>query len=125
MESHTHTHGNFRLRYGHPLPMGASLVAGGVNFSIFSMHATSCTLVLFQKGAPEPFAEIPIPPEFRLGNVWAMAVLDVDPSAIEYGYRFDGPRDPREGHLFNPQIIVTDPYARELSGDGLWRGPRH
>ena len=44
---HTHTHGEFRLRYGHPLPFGASHVPGGVNFSIFSANATSCTLGAF------------------------------------------------------------------------------
>lgn len=122
--THTHTHGDFRLRYGHPLPFGASHVPHGINFSIFSAHATSCTLVLFDRGAAEPFAEIPFPPEFRLGNVWAMTVFDLNYHQIEYGYRFDGPNDPREGLYFDPKKIVLDPYARDVSGHVVWREPQ-
>ena len=92
---HTHTHGEFRLRYGHPLPFGASHVPGGVNFSIFSANAASCTLVLFEREASVPFAEIPFPAEYRLGNVWAMTVFDLNYEQVEYGYRFDGPHEPR------------------------------
>ncbi len=121
--THTHTHGDFRLRYGHPLPFGASHVPHGINFSIFSAHATSCTLVLFDRGAAEPFVEIPFPPEFRLGDVWAMTVFDLDYHKIEYGYRFDGPHDPREGIYFDPKKILLDPYARDVSGHALWRNP--
>jgi isoamylase len=119
--NHTHTHENFRLRYGHPMPFGASHVPGGVNFSIFSTHATSCTLVLFEKGAPAPYAEIPFPPECRLGHVWAMTVFDLNYENIEYGYRFDGPYNPAEGHRFDPSIILLDPYAREISGRDTWK----
>jgi glycogen operon protein len=97
-QSPTHSHGEFKLRYGHPMPFGASHVPHGVNFSIFSVHATACTLVLFEKGSAEPMAEIPFPPECRLGQVWAMTVYDLDYEKIEYGFRFDGPFDPKEGH---------------------------
>lgn len=121
--NHTHTHENFRLRYGHPLPFGASHVPGGVNFSIFSAHATACTLVLFERGADQPLAEIPFPPEFRLGNVWTMTVFDLDYRKIEYGYRFDGTHDPRDGQHFDPAKIVVDPYAREISGRNVWKKP--
>lgn len=112
----THHHGVFRLRYGHPLPFGASLVPGGVNFSIYSTHATGCTLVLFEKGAQRPFAEIPFPPEFRMGDVYAMTVYDIDPGGIEYGYRMDGPFNPRAGHRFDTRHILLDPFARAVSG---------
>ncbi|WP_202803862.1 hypothetical protein [Geminocystis herdmanii] len=61
----THTHEKFKLRRGNPYPFGTSFVPGGVNFSIFSSHATSCTLVLFEKHAPQPFAEIPFPGDYR------------------------------------------------------------
>ncbi len=118
---HTHTHGPFRLRYGHPLPFGASHTPGGVNFSIFSTYATSCTLVLFDKGSATPFAEIPFPPEYRLGHVWAMMVFDLDYEAIEYGYRFDGPHNPREGFHFDATKVLLDPYAREINGRRVWR----
>ncbi len=121
--NHTHTHQNFRLRYGHPLPFGASHVPGGVNFSIFSAHATACTLVLFERGADQPLAEIPFPPEFRLGNVWTMTVFELDYRKIEYGYRFDGTHDPRDGQHFDAAKIVVDPYAREISGRNIWKKP--
>lgn len=119
---HTHAHGDFKLRYGHPLPFGASHVPHGVNFSIFSAHATACTLVLFERGADKPMAEIPFPPECRLGQVWAMTVDDLDYEKIEYGFRFDGPHDPREGHFFDPSNIVLDPHARKISGREVWMG---
>ena len=74
----THTYENFKLRRGRPFPFGATLVPGGVNFSIFSSHAISCNLVLFKKHAPEPMAEIPFPDEFRIGNVYSMIVFELD-----------------------------------------------
>jgi len=112
----THHHGVFRLRYGHPLPFGATLVPGGVNFSVFSSHATGCTLVLFEKGAKRPFAEIPFPPEFRMGDVFAMMVLDLDTANLEYGYRMDGPFNPRAGHRFDARHVLLDPFARATGG---------
>ncbi|MFZ4776885.1 MAG: glycogen debranching protein GlgX [Terrimicrobiaceae bacterium] len=120
----THSHGEYKLRYGHPLPFGASYVPHGVNFSIFSAHATACTLVLFERGVAEPVAEIPFPPECRLGQVWAMTVYDLDYEKIEYGFRFDGPYDPREGHYFDPRNVVLDPHARKIAGREVWMGPK-
>ncbi len=123
--SFTHQHENFRLRYGHPLPFGVSLVPGGINFSIYSANATGCTLVLFEKGAVAPYAEIPFPEEFKIGDVFAMIVFDLDHEAIEYGYRFTGPDDKKNGHRFDPSKILLDPYARIISGRDLWgQGPR-
>lgn len=119
----THHHGVFRLRYGHPLPFGASLVPGGVNFSVFSSNATDCTLVLFEKGALRPFAEIPFPPEFRMGDVFAMMVFDLDPHGIEYGYRMDGPFKPNAGDRFDARHILLDPFARAVAGREIFRAP--
>lgn len=121
---HTHTHGLHRLRYGHTLPFGAQPVPGGINFSVFSTHAESCTLVLFNKGGEEPVDEIPFPEEYRLGNVWAMTVLGLRAKDIEYGFRLDGPNAPKEGFRFDREAILMDPYAREVGGDGLWQGKR-
>ncbi|TSA34256.1 MAG: glycogen debranching enzyme GlgX [Verrucomicrobiaceae bacterium] len=118
----THSHGEFKLRYGHPLPFGSSHVPHGVNFSIFSAHATGCTLVLFERGAAEPLVEIPFPPEYRLGQVWAMTVDDLDYEKFDYGFRFEGPYDPREGHYFDPKNIVLDPHARKIAGREVWMG---
>ncbi len=118
--NHTHEHGDYKLRYGHPIPFGVSLVPGGINFSIFSAHATDGTLVLFEKGAPEPFVEIPFPPEFRIGHVWAMIVYDLDETRIEYGYRLGGPFDRKLGHRFDRSAILIDPFARAIGGREVW-----
>lgn len=120
----THHHGVFRLRYGHPLPFGASLVPGGINFSVFSSQATSCTLVLFEKEAARPFAEIPFPPEFRMGDVFAMTVFDLNPDGIEYGYRMEGPFHPGAGHRFDGRHILLDPFARSVGGRSVFGAPR-
>lgn len=117
----THHHGNFRLRSGKPFPFGATLVPGGVNFSIFSSHAVSCSLVLFQKHAREPFAEIPFPDEFRIGNVYCMVVFDLDYENLEYGYRMDGPNNFSWGHWFDPGKILLDPYAKNIGGRDVWK----
>ncbi len=60
----THNISGYTLRPGSPLPFGASLVAGGINFSIFSRHALACSLMLFRPDAAEPMAEIPFPSDF-------------------------------------------------------------
>ena len=117
----THAHEGFRFRAGDVFPFGATLVPNGVNFSVFSSHATACTLVLFLKGEREPMVEIPFPPEFRIGNVYTMVVFDLDVETLEYGYRMDGPWDPANGHRFDPGTILTDPYARVLGGRDVWR----
>jgi glycogen operon protein len=111
------------MRYGHALPYGASHVPGGVNFSIFSSHATSCVLVLFRKGESQPYAEIPFPPECKIGDVFAMIVYDLDYEELEYGFRMEGPWDPKAGHLFDPKKILLDPFAREIGGRDSWLRP--
>lgn len=116
----THTHGDLRLRHGRPIPFGASRVPGGVNFSVYSRYATGCTLVLFRRDAPEPFAEIPVPDRFRIGNVWSMIVFDVDADDLEYGYRMQGPWEPHRGHRFDPTTVLIDPYAPAISGRDRW-----
>ncbi|MDJ1182997.1 glycogen debranching protein GlgX [Roseofilum casamattae] len=116
----THTYETFKLRRGKPFPFGATLSAEGVNFSIFSSHATACTLVLFDRGSSQPFVEIPFPEEFRIGNVYSMMVFDLDYENIEYGYRMYGPYDTVEGHRFDPGKIVMDPYAKVIGGRDVW-----
>ena len=114
--------GDYKLSCGHLLPFGVSHVPTGVNFSIFSAHATACTLVLFKPNIEAPVAEIPFPPEYRLGHVWAMVVHDLAFEDLEYGFRFDGPMSPRDGHFFDVSKILLDPYAREIVGREEWMG---
>jgi glycogen operon protein len=116
----THRHEDYLLRAGRPIPFGASMVPGGINFAVFSRYATSCTLVLFEKGSKTPLVEIPFPDPFHIGNVYAMVVFDLDYESIEYGYRMDGPYQPDLGHHFDPSIILLDPYARLISGRDKW-----
>lgn len=114
--------GDYKLSCGHLLPFGVSHVPTGVNFSIFSAHATACTLVLFKSSVDAPVAEIAFPPEYRLGHVWAMVVHDLSLEGLEYGFRFDGPMSPRDGHFFDSSKILLDPYAREIVGREEWMG---
>ncbi len=116
----THEEAGLKFRRGHPLPFGASVVPNGVNFSICSSAATSCSLVLFNKGESEPFAEIRYPDEFRLGDVYSMTVFDLDYETLEYGFRMDGPFDPQAGDRFDKTKILSDPYARVIGGRDVW-----
>lgn len=119
----THEHEGIKYRRGRVLPFGATMVPNGVNFSIFSSAATSCTLVLFEKNAEKPFAEIPFPQEFMIGNVYSMIVFDLDYENLEYGYRMDGPFDPEKGHRFDKDKILSDPYAKAMGGRDVWLSP--
>jgi glycogen operon protein len=116
----THQYDGFRLRRGHAFPFGASVVPGGINFSVYSNHAAACTLVLFEIGADKPFVEIPFLQEFSIGKVFTMVVFDLDFEAIEYGFRMDGPWDPVNGHRFDKSKILLDPYARAITGRDRW-----
>lgn len=116
----THEHRGFRFRKGHVLPFGATVVSNGVNFSVFSSAATSCTLVLFRKREPQPLVEIEFPASFRIGGVYSMIVFDLDLEDLEYGYRFNGPWDPARGQRFDATKIVSDPYAKVVGGRDVW-----
>jgi isoamylase len=117
----THECHGFRFRKGHVLPFGATVVANGVNFSVYSSAAESCSLVLFRKHDLEPMVEIEFPRAFRIGGVYSMIVFDIDSEDLEYGYRFSGPWDPSRGLRFDSLKIVSDPYARVVGGRDLWR----
>ncbi|MDZ4798633.1 MAG: glycogen debranching protein GlgX [Bryobacteraceae bacterium] len=117
----THEHSGFKYRRGHTLPFGAHIVSSGVNFSVFSSSATSCTLVLFRKHEAEPVVEIEFPQEFRIGDVYSMIVFDLETEELEYGYRFDGPWNPASGLRFDRNKVVCDPYAKVIGGRDIWR----
>jgi len=116
----THACQGFGLRPGVPLSLGATLMPHGVNFAVYSRHATQCTLVLYEPGASRPYAEIPFPPEFRVGDVHAMLVFHLSPEEFEYGYRMDGPAAPRQGHRFDRRRVLLDPAARSVSWRPEW-----
>ncbi len=116
----THEYEGFGFCPGNPLPFGASLVPGGVNFSIYARHATACSLVLFRRTERQPLVEIPIPLEFRIGDVFPIIVVGLDHNEIEYGYRVWGPYEPEAGHRYNSDMILLDPYAKAIGGREVW-----
>lgn len=114
----------FECQRGKPLPLGATKTPEGVNFAVFSRHATAVSLVLFRKGQGEPMAEILLDPiSHKTGDIWHVLVVGVDPS-LRYGYRADGPFDPKgQGHWFNKKSILLDPYAKAVEGGEVWGLP--
>ena len=118
----THELNGIRYRCGHTQPFGATILTDGViNFSVFSKDASSCELLLFNAGEAEPFAVLPFPDDFRIGNVFSMIVYDLDFESLEYGYRMDGPWDPAAGLRFDRTKVLVDPYAKLISGRTVWR----
>lgn len=116
----THELNGIHYRIGRVLPYGATIVPDGVNFSIFSKDATYCELLLFHMEEREPYAVIPFPEEFRIGNVYSMVVFDLDYESVEYGYRMDGEYNPSKGYWFDKSKILLDPYAKSVSGRTVW-----
>ena len=106
---------------GHPLPLGTTIHRKGVNFSIFSKHATACALLLFEPGSTEPAATLPLDPRAnRTGQVWHIFVEGLDAGA-HYAFRFDMQPNPNpDVYRFDPRKRLLDPYARVLSGGAKW-----
>ena len=117
----THELYGIKYRCGRVYPYGATLIEDGVvNFSIASKHATACSLVLFHRGAEKPYAVIPFPEEFRVGDVYSMVVYDLNYEDLEYGYLMDGPYNPKSGHRFDKNVVLLDPYAKLVAGREVW-----
>src|SRR6516225_7899999 len=103
---------------GRPWPLGATVDATGVNFVVFSAHATQIDLCLYDEAGVRETQRIALPG--RTGDVWHGHVKGLKPGQL-YGYRAHGPYAPERGHRFNPQKLLVDPYAREVVGDFRWR----
>ncbi|MBL8143073.1 MAG: glycogen debranching protein GlgX [Acidobacteria bacterium] len=107
-----------RVWTGHPYPLGATWDGVGVNFALFSEHATAVELCLFDS----PYAgreSIRIPLVERTDQVWHGYLPDVRPGQL-YGYRVYGPYEPAQGHRFNPHKLVVDPYAKAMGRSLRW-----
>ena len=104
------------VRSGVPYPLGATLRANGVNFAIFSRHATGVRLDLFNR--PEDAAPVRTilmnPVRNKTGDVWHVWLEGIQPGQL-YGYRFTGPYSPHEGHRFNPDKLVVDTCATAIA----------
>jgi isoamylase len=119
----THIVSGYGVRMGRPMPLGASLVPGGVNFSVYSSRASVISVVLFKQGGRTPVAELPFPEEFRIGRVWSITVFGLDYADLEYSFRAYGPADPTSHDRFDPSKLLSDPYARVTMGRELWGEP--
>ena len=107
----------YQVRAGLPYPRGASWDGQGVNFAVFSAHATKVELCLFDRFGKEEIQRIELP-EFT-DQIWHGYVLGLWPGAV-YGFRVHGPYEPEKGHRFNPNKLLLDPYARSHVGSLIW-----
>ena len=117
-----------RARRARPLPLGVSVRHGGVRFSIFSQHANALRLVLFPDDkASTPDRAFDLDPELhRFGDIWSVFIEGIGPGQI-YAWQAFGPHEPENGHRFNDNKFLVDPYARAIVGDYDWnvKGYRH
>src|SRR5450830_1740117 len=105
------------IKEGSPYPRGASFDGKGTNFALFSDHASSVTLCLFNKDGSSETERIQL--KECTNGVWHGYLDDIKPGQL-YGYRVDGPWAPTEGQRFNQNKLLLDPYARKLSGAIHW-----
>ena len=99
---------------------GATPLQNGVNFTIHTCGGTSCELLLFHRAQEEPFAVIPFPEAYKIGDVYSMIVYGLNIEEFEYAYRVDGPYRPEKGLLFDKNNILLDPYAKAVAGQRTW-----
>lgn len=101
---------------GGPEPLGACVCRGGVNFALFSHHASRVRLELFDHPVdPRPASKIDLDPSInRTGDVWHVLVKGLRPGQL-YAYRVDGPYVPQAGHRFNFKKLLLDPYAKAIT----------
>ena len=102
---------------GVPAPLGAHFDGRGVNFALFSEHATAVDICLFEPGERHETRTVRLP--CRTDDIWHGYLRGVLPGQL-YGYRVHGPWDPANGHRFNASKLVLDPYAREIAGRIRW-----
>ncbi len=107
-----------RTQPGSPYPLGATWDGAGVNFALFSEHATRVELCLFEgPNGNEELARIQLTEQ--TDQVWHIYLPEVRPGQ-QYGYRVHGPYEPAKGHRFNPAKLLRDPYAKAIDGTIRW-----
>ncbi len=107
-----------RVWPGHPYPLGATWDGEGVNFALFSEHATAVELCLFD-GPDSTKESHRIRLEERTDQVWHAYIHGLWPGQ-HYGYRVHGPYAPQDGHRFNHHKLLIDPYAKSIAGTVEW-----
>ena len=108
----------FRLAEGKPYPLGATWTGLGVNFALFSAHASKVELCIFDERGEQEIGRVELP-EYT-DEVWHGFLPDARPGT-SYGYRVHGPYEPEAGHRFNPSKLLLDPYAKAIVGPLQWR----
>uniref|UniRef100_A0A5B7BHN1 isoamylase n=1 Tax=Davidia involucrata TaxID=16924 RepID=A0A5B7BHN1_DAVIN len=108
---------------GQAYPLGVSKLETGINFAIFSQHATAVTLCLSlpERGKHDRLdggmMELTLDPHMnKTGDIWHICVEDLPRSNVLYGYRIDGPRSWHQGHRFDSSVVLIDPYAKLIEG---------
>jgi isoamylase len=108
---------NAPVREGLPHPRGASWDGKGTNFAIFSAHATKVEVCVFDEKGEKELERITLP-EYT-NQIWHGYIPDLRPGSV-YGYRVHGPYEPENGHRFNPNKLLLDPYAVAHIGELKW-----
>lgn len=109
---------SLKVMPGQPYPLGATWDGKGVNFAVFSENAESIQLCLFNdENDAEEYIKIKI--EEVSHHIWHVYVPDLKPGQL-YGYRVFGPYEPENGHRFNPNKLLIDPYTKSLAGTIKW-----
>src|SRR4051794_37027572 len=107
-----------KVRPGHPYPLGANYDLKGVNFALFSENSTKVELCLFDStDSPKESHRIIMPEQTALA--WHVHVPDARPGQL-YGFRVHGPYDSANGHRFNPNKVLLDPYAKAIGRNVRW-----
>jgi glycogen operon protein len=107
-----------RVWPGRPYPLGATWDGAGVNFALFSEHATKVELCLFDSVDAQAEAQR-VPLRHQTDQVWHAYLPDLLPGQL-YGYRVHGPYEPEKGHRFNSHKLLLDPYAKSVGRDLRW-----
>lgn len=107
----------FAVWPGQPYPLGANWNGEGVNFALFSENAEKVELCLFDSSGRRELQRIPMPEQ--TDQVWHCYLPEARPGQL-YAYRVYGPYDPANGHRFNPNKLLLDPYAAAIDGDVNW-----
>jgi isoamylase len=108
---------SFRVEEGRPFPQGATWTGLGVNFALFSAHATKVELCIFDDTGGTEIGRVTLP-EYT-NEIWHGFLPEARPGTV-YGYRVHGPYEPENGHRFNPNKLVMDPYAKGVVGQITW-----
>src|SRR5690606_26757638 len=107
-----------RVWPGNPYPLGATWDGAGTNFALYAENATGAELCLFDN-ANDTREAVRIPLRERTDDVWHAYLPEIRPGQV-YGYRVDGPYDPANGHRFNPNKVLLDPYAKAIARGVRW-----